>query len=269
MKILTLNTHSWMEDNPLEKLEALSENIAQQKFDVIALQEVNQTMAKAPVSRKDLRRYVETEATVRIKSDNFAFLLVQSLRAKGLDYYWTWVPSHIGYDTFDEGLALLSRKPIDDTRSFFASKSKDFYEIKARKVLGIQTGGEWFFSLHLGWWLDEEEPFHEQWARCEAVFSGLKGRVFLCGDFNNAAHIEGEGYDLVAQNWYDTYDLAEAKDEGCTIDENIDGWSDNSSGLRIDYIFCNQPVPVQSSKVVFDGETGPIVSDHFGVTVEL
>ncbi|MEM5597635.1 hypothetical protein AAHB53_17460 [Niallia circulans] len=44
MKLLTLNTHSWIEESPLEKLEAIMEQLLADSYDVISLQEVNQSM---------------------------------------------------------------------------------------------------------------------------------------------------------------------------------------------------------------------------------
>ncbi len=40
-KILTLNTHSWMEEEQETKLNQLAERILQEKYDVIYLQEVS------------------------------------------------------------------------------------------------------------------------------------------------------------------------------------------------------------------------------------
>ena len=40
-KVLTLNTHSWMEDNPLDKLAKLTDDILANDYDIICLQEIN------------------------------------------------------------------------------------------------------------------------------------------------------------------------------------------------------------------------------------
>ena len=39
-------------------------------------------------------------------------------------------------------------------------------------------------------------------------------------------------------------------------------------GLRIDYIWRSEALPVARSRVVFNGAGGPVVSDHFGVLAE-
>lgn len=269
MKFLTLNTHSWMEENPLERLEDLCDAIIRHAFDVIALQEVNQLMTSPLVESSELTAFYEANKEYPLKEDNFAFLLQQKLKEKGLAYYWTWEPSHIGYDIYDEGLAVLSLHPIQEVYSFFASENTAYDDYKSRKVIGIKSADHWFFSLHLGWWHDEHDPFPAQWEKCTAVFDRLKAPVFLMGDFNNSAQVEREGYELVTQTWFDTYHLANQKDAGFTVAEAIDGWTDNQSGLRIDYIFSNRLVNVCSSRVIFNGVNEPVVSDHFGIAVEI
>lgn len=42
MKMMTLNTHSWLEESPEEKMRQIVDKICQADYDVIALQEVNQ-----------------------------------------------------------------------------------------------------------------------------------------------------------------------------------------------------------------------------------
>ena len=49
MKFLTLNSHSWMEENAQQKFETLKEQILEAQYDVICFQEVNQEMASETV----------------------------------------------------------------------------------------------------------------------------------------------------------------------------------------------------------------------------
>lgn len=42
MKLLTINVHSWLEEKQEEKMELLAKVIAEKRYDVIAMQEVNQ-----------------------------------------------------------------------------------------------------------------------------------------------------------------------------------------------------------------------------------
>ncbi|CCF13699.1 endonuclease/Exonuclease/phosphatase family protein [Brevibacillus laterosporus GI-9] len=259
MRLLTLNCHSWQESNQQKKLEELADAIAEHAYDVIALQEVSQSIDAVLI--KD-----------QIKADNYAFLLLQELQKRGLnDYRMVWEFCHIGYEIYEEGVALLTNLPIIKQDAFYVSKHTDTSYWKTRKV--IKATVEYhqkcisFFSCHFGWWEDEEEPFHAQFERFIKRTDNNE-LTFLMGDFNNHAKARGEGYDMVkGQGWYDTFLLAKVRDEGSTVQGKIAGWDRNQEGLRIDYIWVNQPVSIQESKVIFNGTNKPVISDHFGVDV--
>jgi len=261
MKLLTLNCHSWQEDNQHEKIKALAETIAEGGYDVIALQEVSQHL-DSPF------------AYSAIREDNFALVLVEELRKMGAeDYRFTWDFAHIGYGVYEEGLAILTKHKIEEEYSFFISRGHDQSYWKTRKIAGarIHVDGQpvSFYSCHLGWWHDEEEPFEFQ---ADSLLEKVKKHVpfFLMGDFNNAASVRGEGYDyLLDKNLYDTFELAAEKDSGLTIEGEIAGWDENKQDLRIDLILASEQVDVDSSLVVFNGENKDVVSDHFGVEVRV
>lgn len=261
MKLLTLNCHSWQEDNQLEKIKVLAEAIAAGGYDVIALQEVSQRLDSPLVSGA-------------IREDNFALVLVEELRKLGVaDYSFTWDFAHIGYEVYEEGLAILTRHRIEEDYSFFVSRGQDQSYWKTRKIVGakIEIEGQLvsFYSCHLGWWQDEEEPFKNQ---ADALLEQINrdGAYFLMGDFNNAVSVRGEGYDyLIDKGLHDTYELAADKDSGVTIAGSIAGWDDNKHDLRIDLILAGQQVNPKYSRVIFNGKNKPVVSDHFGVEVEI
>lgn len=127
-------------------------------------------------------------------------------------------------------MALLSKKPIARVQQFLTSKTDDYENWKTRRILGIQPEGssDWFFTVHMGWWNEEEEPFVDQWKCIQETLKDSKyreGTIWLMGDFNSQDDVRGEGYDLVLKNgWKDTYLLAEEKDDGITVAEEIDGW---------------------------------------------
>jgi maltose 6'-phosphate phosphatase len=137
---------------------------------------------------------------------------------------------------------------------------------KKRCALGIKTPQGDFFSTHMGWWEDKDEPFSEQWGRFLGAVENKK--TWIMGDFNAESHKQNQGYDLVTSSgFFDSYVLAEKRDEGFTVHNKIDGW-DSGGQKRIDYIFCNFPARIKYSKRVFDGKNYGIVSDHFGVAIE-
>ena len=53
MKAITLNTHSWMEEEPQKKLAQIVDFLATQEADVIALQEVNQLISAKEIIPDD------------------------------------------------------------------------------------------------------------------------------------------------------------------------------------------------------------------------
>ena len=72
MKLLTINVHSWLEENQLEKLNILAKTIVEKKYDVVAMQEVNQLINSADVHDG-------------IKEDNFGKLLLDKIKEYGED----------------------------------------------------------------------------------------------------------------------------------------------------------------------------------------
>ena len=89
-------------------------------------------------------------------------------------------------------------------------------------------------------------------------------------DFNTDAISDPVSYQKIkCLGLLDTFDIAEQKDSGITVEKAIDGWNGHSEEKRLDYIFLNQPKQVLSSQVIFNGKNKPVVSDHFGLDVEL
>lgn len=278
MKILTLNSFSWMSENPQEKLEQLANAIFEERFDVIAMQEVNQSIGAAEISLEVLKQssYIFADEAVKIKEDNYALALVEKLNKLGLNYSWTYTPNHIGYDRFDEGVAILSAHNILEVKDFYISKAKEHSDIKTRKILGanisINGNNKWFFSIHMGWWDDKTDPFKEQWNTLQDKLKVYQDKeIYLMGDFNVPYEVRNQGYDLIIGDhaWFDTHPSAKISDSGKTVIKKIDGWreSDGDPSMKIDYIFKNQSSDIISSKVIFDGKKYPIVSDHFGLYI--
>ena len=269
MKLLTLNTHSLVGEEPDRRLEEFAAAIAKERPEVIALQEVNQTSSAAAVADAILG-YFPCGDNVVIKQDNYVLRAAELLREKGAEYHWTWLPVKRGYDRFDEGIAVMSRSPILETEALLISDTADFDNWKTRKIVGVRTEAlpdEWFFSVHFGRWDDAEEPFRQQWIRTVTHMTKYE-HAWIMGDLNAPADVRGEGYDLMLRSyWQDSYMLAESRDGGVTVPSAIDGWRDRNSGMRIDGIWCNKNAVVTSSQTVFNGEMYPVVSDHFGVMI--
>ncbi len=284
MKLITLNTHSLAEPDYERKLAAFAGLVNREQPDIIALQEVNQTMSGSAVQIMDDQAYVPCRGNeTPVRQDNHALALSRLLKEAGCRYWWTWAPAKVGYEIYEEGLAVFSHSPIEDTHQFFISKSHDFHNWKTRKMVGAKAGGMWFYSVHMGWWEDEEEPFSSHWDRAGEVMKAHGSKdvpIWVMGDFNSPAGIPKGGWDYVkASGWKDTYELAKERDDGITVGKVIDGWKERLEsqegeehtgrmpGMRIDYIWCSQKVQVDKSEVICNGINYEVVSDHYGVMI--
>ncbi len=274
MRLLTLNTHSLVEENYEQKFMDFVDFVVRQKPDIIALQEVNQSIKKEVAGDAAVWGFVPCGGGIPVRADNHMYRMGRLLQERGMGYHWTWLGMKKSYGKYEEGLGLLSRSEILETDVACISKADDYENWKTRKLLGIRTKEKpdtWFYSVHMGWWQDPEEPFGDQWKRLNKHLSKHKS-IWLMGDFNSPAQIPGEGYTLMEQSgWYDSYVLAENKDSGITVEKVIDGWKDKLScacGMRMDQIWCSKRETIHSSKVVFRGVEEPVISDHYGILVE-
>ncbi|WP_206855782.1 endonuclease/exonuclease/phosphatase family protein [Candidatus Enterococcus mangumiae] len=273
MKVMTLNTHSWLEEDPFTKLQELTDKILAEGYDVIALQEVNQLIQTNIVNEQQLVDFCPVMNQTPIHEDNFAYCLVQRLAEAGEAYFWSWEMSHIGYDKYEEGNAILSKTPLD-SRAYLVSETKEKENYRTRMILVAKSVIEnqpiVVASCHFSWWSDAETGFAYEWQFLQKQLLTYQMPCLLMGDFNNP--VGEEGYRLVAANQLkvkDSYLLAEQKSEEATIEKKIDGWENNTEALRIDYIFVPMDSKVSAYTRIFDGTNGPIVSDHFGVAVEM
>lgn len=278
MKVLTLNTHSWIEENPEQKLNQLAETLAAQDYDIIALQEVNQSMQAEAAEDDTFIVPVESHFPVHIKSDNFALLLVKLLREHGLSYYWSWAASHIGYSKYDEGVALLTKTPFK-AESHLVSDIAEYDNHLTRKLLKatLSIGDKPIsvISAHYSWWKDGKgnNLFQSEWQRTLKAFkSDEKEMLLVMGDFNNDPSVKSEGYDWIVEKTpflSDAFIIAEKTSGEATVKSEIDGWKGHSDDKRIDYIFVGNKFEVEQYRVVFDGRREPIVSDHFGIEAHI
>lgn len=279
MKILTLNTHSLQEDNYQQKLDWFVESIIKERPDIIALQEVNQTADANEIPLEMLEGQYPIPGCMKIRRDNHAAQVAYRLNRAGVECSWAWIPIKKGYGKYDEGVAILSLgRKIRCVDKFPISRVNNYQNWRTRAVLGVQVEGcdDWFYTVHMGWWDDAEDPFLNQWKKLNCCLASRKlcGQVWLMGDFNASDRIRGESYDaVIASGWTDTYRIAESKDSGITVPGIIDGWREKLAGktvdgMRLDYIWCGRRSGIRFSRVMFNGIQEPVVSDHFGVLVE-
>ena len=264
MKILTLNTHSLVEENYNKKLNVFIEAICKIKPDIIIMQEVNQSAQEVVVT--NCNYLVPDKNTVPLKADNHAYKIYETLKKNNISYYFTWAGVKLAWGKYDEGLAVMSLMPLESAEIIELCKNNAYNNWKTRKALLVKCNGMYICNTHFGWWNDTDEPFLNQWKKLNKTLLN-KFRVFLAGDFNSPADERHTGYDTVTgDGWYDTYTHALFKDDGYTVTKQIDGWR-NAEKKRIDYIFTNFEPCVKSSYTIFNGKNEQIVSDHNGIII--
>ena len=201
-----------------------------------------------------------------IKKDNHALKIYKKLK----NYHFSWLKIKSGYEIFEEGLAVFSKKPIINMCELLLSNTDEFDNWKKRMAQIVKIEDVIISNVHMGWWNDLEEPFFNQFKKLNSYLSPINSAIFIMGDFNSPADERDTGYDMILYHgWYDTYALANKKDAGNTITNKIAGWENNGDSKRIDYIFTNKKLNVKSSKVIFDGNNEKIISDHNGVIIEI
>lgn len=274
MKILTLNCYSLVEDEGPKQVRELSQKIAEENYDLIALQEVNQTFDAHPAVLDGFFCPPTTDQPVKV--DNFCLQLIEALQVLDVEYYWSWAYTHVSYGRFEEGVALLSKTPLIAADHSVAPRdqSDPAKDNVRRIIIGLtEADGELVrvVSTHYNWW---ERGFAAEWQKTEALLAdpaavGAAYPLILGGDFNQPA--DTQGYRLVQESslkLQDAFTIAESvSGGGATIPGAINGWNDSHAPKRIDYIWLGPSFKAAAYAVTFNGETGPQVSDHFGITV--
>lgn len=261
MKLLTFNTHSIVDKDYEKKIDVLSSAILKHAPNVIALQEVMQPSNNKTIKEDTLL----SSLNIPVKEENFAYRVLKKLNENNSNYHGVYLGIKSAYGLYDEGLAILTSGEISSTEATQLTKFNDYNNYKTRFALGARIDGTWFYSLHFNWWDDKDSSFEHEWkALLEAIHS--KKGAWLMGDFNITP--SSKGYELVTKRYYDTYMLAKEIDNGITVLGDIDGWENDTSKKRIDYIFTDKSVEIKSSNTVFSGKEEEVISDHFGVLVE-
>ena len=255
LNVLVLNLHCYQERNQDYKFSQIAKAINELRVDVVCLQEVAENWNDA-------------------KGDwpsNSAKIINDRLEPP-YHLHTDW--SHLGFDRYREGVAILSRYPIARYDSRYVSNSSDPYNIHARKVVMAQIavpciGLINFFSAHISWW---DDGFAEQFENLRGWAAAnhndqVKGTL-LCGDFNIKAG--SRGYELIVNsNEYEDQYLALKSPmvfEKIFHDKRSNWQHYLVDDHRIDYIFMKKSsgLRVTSGRVVFTKQEYGRVSDHEG-----
>jgi maltose 6'-phosphate phosphatase len=259
LKVLTLNLHCCQEDNQDAKLSVIAQAIRDLDIDIVCLQEVAE-----PWNNGLGQWYSNTAHIIRERVG----------RAYHLHQDW----SHLGFDRYREGCAILSRHELIGTDSGYVSISRDPFNIHARRVVHARinvpyVGPVNIFSSHLSWINDgfrEQLPRLRQWANEQ--HSGEVAATLLCGDFNVPAG--SEGYDLATRdgNFTDQFLLAQVRqryEEGYGPPPGPQVRPDPADG-RIDFLFAHRDSRMEpvAARELFTATDYGRVSDHTGYMVE-
>ena len=255
LKVLILNLHCYQEDNQDEKFSTIARTIDELDVDIVCLQEVAENW-------RDGQGDWESNSA-KIINDRLSETFY-------IHHDW----SHLGFDKYREGVAILSRYPLSNHESRYVSDSHDVYDINSRKVVTARIYVPYIgfinvFSAHLSWL---EGGFQEQFQRLREwatnnQSSDIKATL-LCGDFNITAG--SSGYEQVVNSKeYEDQFLAVNK-QGVfnkIFKVNDEHWQHLlADDYRIDYIFMhkNSHLKATSARVIFTDEDYGRVSDHCG-----
>lgn len=255
LTLMILNLHCYQETEQDYKFSQIARAIDEREVDIVCFQEVAENWHDG---------HGDWES-------NSANIINQRLQ-KPYHLFTDW--SHLGFDKYREGVAILSRFPLLGQEGRYVSESHDIYSIHSRKVVMAQIQAPYMgllnvFSAHLSWW---EDGFREQFRRLQEWADSVSGKqvsaTFLCGDFNVAAG--SKGYEQVVESHqYDDQYLA-ANQQGLfeqVFRVNDPHWRDYlADDYRIDYIFLNHDSQLQvtSAYVMFTEQDYGRVSDHCG-----
>ncbi len=255
LNVLILNLHCYQEENQDYKFSQIARAIDELCVDVVCLQEVAEDWNDAQGNW--------ASNSARIINDRLA---------SPYHLHTDW--SHLGFDRYREGVAILSRYPIAKYDARYVSGSNDPYNIHARRVVMAQVdipciGRINFYSAHVSWW---DDGFAEQFGNLRGWADANHNRrvkgTLLCGDFNIKAG--SRGYELVV-NSHDYEDQFLAVKSPLVFKkifrERRPKWPRYLvDDHRIDYIFMKRSseLRVTSARVLFTEREYGRVSDHEG-----
>ncbi len=248
LNLLTQNLHCFAEENIPKNQQLLADTIIENNVDIIFLQEV------AQMPTKDLS----------LQEDNYALKVQQYLKKQGFDYQLYYVPIKRSFSIYEEGIAMLTKKPLKQVSSRFISNIQDYEDWKTRKVLTgiLELEGKEILlaTTHFGW-TDLKEVFEEQFDAATKEFQNVDLAI-LAGDYNITP--TAKEYDYIAeQGWQDVM----SQDYELVIHPTFRGdQMTHDHPVRLDYIMTNKPVKLAYGKVLFIEER---ISDHYGILASI
>lgn len=255
LKTMILNLHCYQEEQQDYKLAQIAKAITELEVDIVCLQEVAENWNDGQGDWES----------------NAANIINQRL-PQAYHLYTDW--SHLGFDRYREGVAILSRYPILAEEARYVSTSNDPYYMHARKVICAQIdvpmiGMVNVFSAHLSWWEDGfQQQFDQLHAWADSKQQAPIKATLLCGDFNVTAGSQGYYYAVNTYAYNDQYLVAanpNVPEQNLRITDPY--WQRHlASDYRIDYIFLHKDsqLRAKTARVLFTEHDYGTVSDHCG-----
>jgi maltose 6'-phosphate phosphatase len=259
LRVLTLNLHCYQEDEQDYKFRQIAKAIQDFHIDLVCLQEVAENW-------NDGKGNWASNAA-RVINSHLPF-----------QYHLHTDHSHLGFDRFREGVAILSRHEFSTTDSGYVSDSEDIFDIHARRVVMAQVHVPYFgpvnlFSAHLSW---PEDGFYAQFDRmrqwADERHDENLAATLLCGDFNIKAGSEAYCHIVNSSEYEDQYLKTINRPAFDQVYrervQNIGGAIGDDG--RIDYVFLKKGSRVHflNGLELFTNQSYGRVSDHTGYYVE-
>lgn len=255
LKVLALNLHCMQEENQDAKFSVIAKAIDEQQIDIVCLQEVAE-----PWNDGRGNPEMNSAKIINERLDSPFYL------------YTDW--SHLGFDRYREGVAILSRYPVIQRDSRYISVNEDPYSIHSRKVVMAQISVPHIglinvFSSHLSWWNDgfsvQFENLHK-WAESKRT-ANIKATM-LCGDFNIKAGSKGYSLVVDTDEYEDQWLVANSPQifEKVFVERQPNWQTLLDDDHRIDFIFLHRTSSLQaiSANALFTEQDYGCVSDHQG-----
>lgn len=259
LKAMTLNLHTYQEDDQARKFAQVARAIRELDVDVVCLQEVGENWNDGAGD------WVSNAAR-----------LINDQLPKPYHLHADW--SHLGFDRYREGVAILSRHPFAYVDSGYVSDSRDPFDIHSRKVVMAQVrvpdmGPVNVFSAHLSWPSDGFYPQFERLLRwTEEKQAPEVAGTLVCGDFNVAAGSEAFRHVVDAGAWEEQFLKIAQPDVFRRVfrERRGDPMEWLAGDGRIDFVWLNAGARLRAIRAeeIFTPARYGRVSDHTGYWVE-
>ena len=259
LKAMTLNLHTYQEEDPLRKFELVARAIRERGVDLVCLQEVGENW----------------NGGAGDWASNAARIINSHLPEP---YHLRADWSHLGFDRYREGVAILSRHPFVFTDSGYVSDSQDPYDIHSRKIVMAQVQVPYFglinvFSAHLSWPSGGFYPQFDRLQRWAAEKHAPEATAtLLCGDFNISAGSEAYRHIVDTGEFEDQYlkIVKPAAFQSVFRDRQGDALRLLEQDGRIDYLWLRNGSRLRAiaAEELFTPTRYGRVSDHTAYEVE-